>query len=640
MSKTKDVHYFTFGTNFERKFVQDTVKHPDVTLIELVSNSWDAGATKVEINWPEVDLINGEIFTIKDNGFGMTKKEFLKYWGELGGDKRDNIGSEITLKDGTTRKILGRNGKGRLGLFGFSDSYKVITCKENEKSIFEVEKIEKSGQYAKIIDEHVESYDGDFSGTYIECPLHHDYLNKDKIEIALSTRFGADPHFKVYLNDKEIKLLDLEKYEKKKLEFKGFKVEIAQIPRDVYNKKLSQYQIVWWVNQKCAEFSTWKELDIPLDGKNKIENKFAFCIIVDFMEEHVKPEGFGFEDNDMVKELKKFVKEEIIKLAEDYIKESHRVKKIKVVRTSEEHIKNLNPVSQEEVGRFIDEVINQCSIKPEDLSKIVSILVTMEESNRKHELLDKLVELDYKDMDKLVEILDKWSVEDAYTVLGELYWRLEIISKLEMLVDDIETLELPQLQPLFETGLWMFGPEYEGTTNFTSNKSLKKALREVLGVDIKKFDGSNKRPDLVATPEGDIWNIYGSNKLKDSQVVGYRKVLVIELKKGNSTISYEEMNQARFYVKKLKKHGKLQKDTKIVCYVLGSKVDEDNKDEEIIGNMIKVYPSTYDTIIRNAKLRTLDLMDKIKDVKGITDIGDPEINEVMKEDFPEKTFAP
>ena len=50
-------------------------------------------------------------------------------------------------------------------------------------------------------------------------------------------------------------------------------------------------------------------------------------------------------------------------------------------------------------------------------------------------------------------------------------------------------------------------------------------------------------PNFVATPEGDIGDIYGSNRLKDSKVVGYRKALIIELKKG-CFIWHIEMFQA------------------------------------------------------------------------------------------------
>lgn len=567
----------------------------------------------------------------------MNEDEFFEFWTALGGDKRKNIGNAIELENKVSRKVLGRNGKGRLGLFGFSEQYKVTTWKNNEKFIFTVKKSKEKGEYAEIILESNESYEDESSGTLIECPIYGNYMGLGDLESAISTRFGADPHFKVYINNNEIKLLDLANYDKHDRTFDGNPLTIVQIPRERYNKRLSQYQVAWWVDQRCAEVNTWKQLGIPLSGKDSLENKYVFCIIADFLENHVKTDWTGFEDTETVQKVKKFVKDEISSIAKDFLQHSHRNKKIKVVKKSKENLKALNPVNQREIGEFIDVVLDQCSVGIEDLSKIVSILATMEKSTRKHELLEKLDEMDPDDMDKMVEILDKWSVEDAYTVLDELYWRLELIAKLEELVDDINTDELHQLQPLFEQGLWMFGPEYEGSTNFTSNKSLRRALREVLGVETK-FEGSNKRPDFVATPEGDIWDIYGSDKLKKSKVIGYRKVLILELKKGASVITDEEIDQAKFYVKKIRTHGKLQKDTEIECYVLGSKVNPEDDEELTFGKSV-IYPFTYDTIIRNAKIRTLDLKEKIKDVKGITDIGDPEIKEVLKEEQAQETFA-
>jgi hypothetical protein len=157
-------------------------------------------------------------------------------------------------------------------------------------------------------------------------------------------------------------------------------------------------------------------------------------------------------------------------------------------------------------------------------------------------------------------------------------------------------------------------------------------LREILNVETS-FEGDKKRPDLVTTSNGDIFSITGSDKTIKEKMVGYETLLVVELKRGDSTIGDDEINQAKFYAKKIRAHGKIRKGVKIDCYVLGSKIDSESEEEETVGNTIALYPRTYDTIIREAKNRTLGLMDKIKEVKGITDIGDPEINKVMKEDY-------
>lgn len=643
----KSKGYFTFGTNFEKKFINET-QNPDIALIELVSNAWDAGATEVKIEWPVIDgLVEGEIFSIKDNGHGMTNEEFVDFWTELAIDKRENIGHEIKLDNGVTRKILGRNGKGRLGLFGFSESYDVITCKNQQKSTFKVKKSKKKGQYAKVEEINVEICDEHTHGTYIECPIHHNYLEIEDIEIALSTRFGADPHFSVYINNNEINLLNLDIHEKTVIDFEGNTIEIVQIPRERYNKKLSQYQVAWWVGHRCAERETWRKLGLPLVGTNKIENKYLFCIVVNFLEEYVKSDWTGFEDNDQVQKVKKVVKEELLKITEKYVNESKHDRKFYAVKQSKKVFKDLNPISRREVGVYVDKILDECpTITNENLATITKILATMEVSKKGYKLLNQIANLKEGEIDKLTKILEKWSVNDAYFVLDELYERLRLIKQLEILVEDPKTLELKQLQPLFKKGLWIFGPEYEGTTNFTSNQTLNVVVRDLLKEDVDKFDleNSNKRPDFVVLEKDSVKSTLGifSSKSYDddneddeddeSDVDGYRKILILELKRGGSTIGYNEFNQANYYSLELENSGKVQGNPKIITYVLGAFVSPKLKKNSKIGDNIRIRPRTYEIVIERAKSRTFYFIDQLQKVKGITDLDDPVIKEALSEE--------
>ena len=61
--------------------------------------------------------------------------------------------------------------------------------------------------------------------------------------------------------------------------------------------------------------------------------------------------------------------------------------------------------------------------------------------------------------------------------------------------------ELHDLQPLFERGLWIFGPEYEAV-DFRSNRGLAEVIGKFLGgADYKP---SKRRPDFVVLPEVSI----------------------------------------------------------------------------------------------------------------------------------------
>ena len=82
----------------------------------------------------------------------------------------------------------------------------------------------------------------------------------------------------------------------------------------------------------------------------------------------------------------------------------------------------------------------------------------------------------------------------------------------------------------------------------------------------------------------------------------------------------------------------LTANTKIIGYVLGHTISPDEQEPRKQGN-ITIYAKQYQLIVKTAKDRTFDLIDKIKAVKGITDLGDGEITEVLKEDEIQTTFS-
>lgn len=651
---------FRFGPNFERSFLKNQLNKPETSIIELIINSYDAGATKVEINWPIIDGVIGskgeEYFTIIDNGQGMSYDEFNKNWMELGYDKRSKSKNNIiTLENGIERKIIGRNGRGRIGLFGFSDKYKVTTWKKGKLNSFNVFKTYDE-HYAQCNDIEIENKNNliitsdlynkhenkekDVSklhGTIINCPISNNYVDVETLKTFIIIRFGADPHFDIFVNNEKLDLLDIAEYQEKSFLFdeadKNSKIEIYKVPRGRYNERLKQYQVIWKVKNRTAELNTWKNLNINLNAKNPNENKYAFIVEVDFLEDFVEPDWSGFKDDETIEKIKNIVGLEINDLMIDIIHKSHTTRKKKVLKKSTKVISKLNPIGRKEVGNYLDEIMNKCrSITDKDLVNIISVLTKMEISTRKYDFFEQINDIKPGELDKLTEILDDWSIEDAYIVLDELYERLELVKKLDLLTDDPTTKEVQQLQPLFKTGLWIFGPKYEGTTNFTANQRMNTAMVELFGVKNYHSENSKKRPDFVVLETGTI-GVWSSNKYEeDSNIVErYDEVLIIELKKGGSTINSANKYQALEYAKEIVEHGEIPPETKIRVYVLGDKVKTSDSNFIKEGN-IKVIPKQYKLIFETAKMRTYDLIDNIKDVKGITDLGDPEINEVLESD--------
>ena len=64
---------FLFGSEFLHDHVGQIIDDPTIAILELVANSYDAGADRVEVVWP-TQL--GDGLSITDNGTGMTRAEF------------------------------------------------------------------------------------------------------------------------------------------------------------------------------------------------------------------------------------------------------------------------------------------------------------------------------------------------------------------------------------------------------------------------------------------------------------------------------------------------------------------------------------------------------------------------------------
>ncbi len=76
--------------------------------------------------------------------------------------------------------------------------------------------------------------------------------------------------------------------------------------------------------------------------------------------------------------------------------------------------------------------------------------------------------------------MEQWTASNAAVVLNELERRIKLIKELQELIRDKNTDEVHDLQPLFERGLWMFGPEYE-SVEFTSNRGMAFIVQKFFG---------------------------------------------------------------------------------------------------------------------------------------------------------------
>ncbi len=87
----KDVP-FAFGRGFLVDHAGHIITDLGVALIELIANSYDAGASQVNILWPDEA---GEELKIEDNGAGMTSDEFNRRWKTLKYNRLNELGDDV-----------------------------------------------------------------------------------------------------------------------------------------------------------------------------------------------------------------------------------------------------------------------------------------------------------------------------------------------------------------------------------------------------------------------------------------------------------------------------------------------------------------------------------------------------------------
>ncbi len=122
-------YFLTMDLNVLNHLGLNLYSNVPAVLTEVVANSWDADATRVDI---VIDPENDEI-TITDDGTGMSRSDINSKYLYVGYQKRNTPEGRITQKK---RKVMGRKGIGKLSLFSIARIIELQSVKGEEKAGF------------------------------------------------------------------------------------------------------------------------------------------------------------------------------------------------------------------------------------------------------------------------------------------------------------------------------------------------------------------------------------------------------------------------------------------------------------------------------------------------------------------------
>jgi len=590
----------------------------EVALTELVANSRDAGASRVNVIIPET---RDCMLVVEDDGTGMTAVQFRLRWMTLGYDRQRHQGAWVEYPPGRVarrRRAFGRNGAGRHGMLCFADSYAVETICSGKKSTFHVSTTVGKNPFTMIANKPSSSSG---HGTRISAIVARNLPDPEHIRQVLGSRFLQDPEFAVSVNGTAVPLTNLAGFvEEDTLQVTDELSVRAMVFDSHASSRIVAYQgIAFWVSGKLVGNPSWILGDRAiLDGRTRAGRRFSVVVqCEDALAEAVESDWMSFKKTTVRDRLWKTVGDYVSAKTSSLMKDQAAEIRFDALHEYREEIRDLPRLAALEVVDFATELTAaEPDIASSTLSMALQAVINLEKSRHGSSLLEKLARLPDHDIEALDRMLSEWSAHDALTVLDEIDSRLKVVEAIDRLGKDESADELRTLHPLVTQARWIFGPEFD-SPEFSSNESLRNAVAAVFKrrVPSTAFLNSRKRPDLVVLSDATLSVVATESVDSASGLSRLMTVLLVELKKGRSAIGREEMNQADGYVQDLLQCGHLEGVPFIRAFVVGHQLGDRTEPTKAVGEgpKARIDATTYSQLTRTASKRLFKLRERLKE---------------------------
>lgn len=206
----KDNLQFRVSAELKNILGRDLITSPDIAILELVKNSYDAHATKVEITF------NDDYIAIADNGKGMSKDDLINKWLFVAYSAKSDGTEDKTYRSKFKRHYAGAKGIGRMSCDRLA-RYLTLTTRSAEENKTEVLHVDwgvfetnKQAEFDTVDIPH-ETLDtiphfplGFKTGTRLEFSGLHSFWSRDDIkhlrkslEKMINPFSGTDDNFQI-----------------------------------------------------------------------------------------------------------------------------------------------------------------------------------------------------------------------------------------------------------------------------------------------------------------------------------------------------------------------------------------------------------------------------------------------------------
>lgn len=611
----------TFAGNIVKHLgVQMYAGRPVPAIAELISNSWDADATHVDIRLPldeAWDPNNQQHFIeVTDNGNGMTWDMIRDAYLDVGRDRRE---VERTDRSPGGRLLQGRKGVGKLAGFGIADIlevqtvYKDIDSTVSEKALIwfklDLSDLKKAKQGPAPVDV---IYAGPVSkaptggrktkGTTVTLRQLHQRRahNPDRFHHSMAQRFLLiGPKFRVRINGEDLREETIKlqwRWPKRGWATDGVTgcgpvshwIGFTPGPRKQNEGELSG--ILIYTRDKVSQEATFFDISGGVTGQHGLRYMVGMVKVewldadADLIATHrgsiawESPQGDAFQ-----KWGQKLLRKRLSEWAK--LRTALREKQIRVVRPElKARIERLAPSYKGIALQFVDK-FKSVEMEPSEFEDILSWFLDALENATLRSILQKLRETDITDLQQLDDLLSKMEVRTAVTLLQIIDSNLAAIETLEKMHHQ-DAKERGVISKHLEKNPWLID------TTWMLNKAEGRVatwIKKEFGLDKKKKAGDDDRVDFFCVAVGGTLHI-------------------VEIKRGLYVAKNKDFIQAEKYLTYVQKRFGELTDPKAIKYshvqshLIAAELHKDaHKIKEAYADKGWVFFTTWDDLIERAK---------------------------------------
>jgi len=608
----------------ELKFDPNTIEHLGISLYsqlpsvlsELISNSWDADADNVSMDF--IETAAGKEIHYIDDGHGMSFNELNDKYLMIGRNRRL---SDKSQKTPGGRNVIGKKGLGKLSVFGICDEVDVLTIKDGIKNQFvmNISEIKNSKEHSYkpnilIREEPTDKKNG--TVLRLKKIRRKTGFKIDNLAHGLSKKFLIFDNLNTSLthNGKDEIVITNE------MKFAKFNIEFTwDLPSNKYNES---YECWKDVKGKIITLETpIKDTEMKgvyLTSRGKIVNTAGFYGLRDTDQFHNYVTGYlevdfidDLEDDlistdrqslnwehDVTRDLQKYLQIAIKRIGADWKKKRRDKKQAAVKEETELDIEiwksGLPSLEQDLAERIIDPVLENPGIGVNETSEIIGGVIGKFNNASFKEYAHQIAStINPEEMPKFLRLMDEWKMIEAKQLSDLAISRIEVIKQFEEHLDK-DTKEVPTLHNFLKKFSWLLDPRIlEFKDEVTYSKLLKDSFPE------EKLDIKDRRIDFLC-----------SNALGGI-------LYIIEIKRSKYQIDTKALDQTFEYGAFLQdKYASSTAFSNVVCYVIGGSKSSNSlfkRKEKTYMKTGEVYVKTYRELLEQSKEFHREFIDAYKD---------------------------